>query len=72
MYPTLGPDLAATGPILLVAALGVVVVLLDAFRNDDATIPWISGLGMGLAGVWQAVQVADVGVAFEGQVFVGG
>ncbi|MEM0962980.1 MAG: NADH-quinone oxidoreductase subunit N, partial [Bacteroidota bacterium] len=47
-------------------------VLLDAFRNDDATIPWISGLGMGLAGVWQAVQVADVGVAFEGQVFVGG
>ena len=72
MYDSFLADLAATGPILWVAALGVLVVVLDAFRNDDASIPWIAGVGMTLAAVWQALQVDAVGTAFEGQVFVGG
>ena len=72
MYDTLGLDLYGTGPILFVAALGVLVVLLDAFRNDDASIPWIAGLGMTAAAVWQGFLVPDVGVAFDGQVYVGG
>ncbi|WP_420457335.1 NADH-quinone oxidoreductase subunit N [Rubrivirga sp.] len=72
MYDFFLADLAATGPILLVAGLGVLVVLLDAFRNDDASIPWIAGVGMAVAGVWQAFAVGDAGTAFEGQVYVGG
>lgn len=72
MYDTLGLDLFGTGPILLVAALGVLVVVLDAFRNDDAAIPWISGLGMTAAAVWSAFLIDDVGTAFYGEVYVGG
>lgn len=72
MYDSFLADLAATGPILLVALLGVLVVVLDAFRNDDASIPWIAGVGMTVAAVWQALAVGDVGTAFEGQVYVGG
>ena len=72
MYDSFLADLAATGPILLVAGLGVLVVLLDAFRNDDASIPWIAGLGMVAAGVWTAFYVPTSGVAFEGQVYFGG
>ncbi len=72
MYDSFLADLAATGPILFVAALGVLVVVLDAFRNDDASIPWVAGLGMTAAAVWQAFLVPDAGLAFEGQVYVGG
>ena len=72
MYDSFLADLAATGPILMVAGLGVLVVLLDAFRNDDASIPWIAGLGMVGAAIWTAFWIEAPGVAFEGQVYVGG
>ena len=71
-YSSFPADLAATAPILLVAGLGVVVVLLDAFRNDDAAIPWIAGVGMAVAAVVQAFWVFEPGMAFEDQVTVGG
>ncbi len=72
MYDSFLADLAATAPILMVAGLGVLVVLLDAFRNDDAVIPWIAGIGMTAAAVMQVFWIGDPGTAFEGQVFVGG
>ena len=72
MYDSFLADIAATGPILFVAALGVIVVLLDSFRNDSPMIPWLAGIGMAAAAVWQAFWVASPGVAFEGQVYVGG
>ena len=72
MYDTFLADLAGTGPILLVALLGVLVVVLDAFRNDDASIPWVAGLGLVGAAVWSAAQVGAPGIAFAGQVYVGG
>ena len=72
MYDLFLADLAATGPILFVAGLGVLVVLLDSFRNDSPAIPWIAGAGLALAGVWQALQVGAPGVAFGGEVYVGG
>ncbi len=72
MYDLFLADLAATGPILFVAALGVAVVLFDSFRNDSPAIPWVAGVGMTLAAVWAALGVGDPGVAFEGQVYVGG
>ncbi|WP_412062716.1 NADH-quinone oxidoreductase subunit N [Rubrivirga sp. IMCC45206] len=72
MYDSFPADLAATGPILLVALLGVIVVVLDAFRNDDAMIPWVAGLGLAAAAVWTGFQVGVSGTAFEGEVYVGG
>ena len=72
MYDSLLGDLAATGPILLVAALGVLVVLLDSFRNDSPAIPWIAGAGMAGAAVWEAFLIGRPGIAFGGEVYVGG
>ena len=72
LYDSFLGDLATTAPILLVAALGVAVVLLDAFRNDSPAIPWIAGVGMAAAAVWQAFLVPTAGVAFGGEVYVGG
>ncbi|MGB3541365.1 NADH-quinone oxidoreductase subunit N [Rubrivirga sp.] len=72
MYDSLGIDLLGTGPILMVAAIGVLVVLLDAFRNDDASIPWIAGLGMLGAAVWQFFLIDQPTTAFYGEVYVGG
>ena len=72
MYETLPADLATTGPILLVAALGVVVVLFDSFRNDSPLIPWLAGGGMVAAGIWEAFLVGASGIAFGGEIYVGG
>ena len=72
MYDSFVADLVSTGPILMVAALGVLVVVLDAFRNDDASIPWVAGIGMTVAAVLQAFAIGDPGTAFDGQVYVGG
>ncbi len=72
MYDSFLADLASTGPILFVAALGVVVVLFDSFWNDSPVIPWIAGVGMALAAVWSGFWIDAPGVAFEGQVYVGG
>ena len=72
MYDHFLADLAATGPILLVAAVGVAVVLLDSFRNDSPAIPWISGAGMLAAGVWTAIWLGSPVEAFNGQVLAGG
>lgn len=72
MYASLLPDLLATAPILLVAALGVVVVLVDAFRNDSPSIPWIAGIGMAVALVLELSAIGRPATAFEGQVITGG
>ena len=72
LYDSFLADLAATAPILLVAGLGVVVVLLDAFRNDSPAIPWIAGVGMAAVAVWQGFLVPTPGVAFAGEVYFGG
>ena len=72
MYDSLLADLAATGPILLVAAVGVAVVLIDSFRNDSPAIPWISAAGMVAAGVWTAFWLGSPVEAFNGQMFAGG
>jgi NADH-quinone oxidoreductase subunit N len=72
MYETLLPDLAATGPILLVAAAGLAVVLLDSFRNDAPSIPWISGATMAAAMAWELLRIDTTAVAFAGHVYTGG
>ncbi|HEX8299884.1 MAG TPA: NADH-quinone oxidoreductase subunit N [Rubricoccaceae bacterium] len=72
MYDHFLADLAATGPILLVAFAGVAVVLIDSFRNDSPAIPWISAAAMVGAAAWTSAWLGTAGVAFNGQVLVGG
>ncbi|NNF58269.1 MAG: NADH-quinone oxidoreductase subunit N, partial [Rhodothermaceae bacterium] len=72
MYPSLLADLAATGPILLVALMGIVIVLVDSFRNDSPLIPWLAGGTLALALVIEVLRLGEGGTAFEGHVLWGG
>lgn len=74
MYDFLLPDIAGTAPILLVALVGVVVIVLDAFRNDHGSIPWLGGAALITSiGIEYARLVAgDVSSAFFGHVITGG
>ncbi|MDX1438296.1 MAG: NADH-quinone oxidoreductase subunit N [Rubricoccaceae bacterium] len=72
MYDFLLPDVVATGPILLVALVGILVVVLDAFRNDHAIIPWLGGLVLVAAIVIELARFGSSGEAFMGHVLTGG
>ncbi len=72
MYDTLLPDLGAAFPTVLVAVLGIVVVLYDAFRNDAPEIPWIAAVGLGLALVLELFALDNPATVFAGQLFTGG
>jgi NADH-quinone oxidoreductase subunit N len=72
MYDFLLSDIAATGPILLVALMGIVVVLVDSFRNDSPLIPWITGGTLAVALVIELLRLGTGGTAFEGHVLWGG
>ena len=72
MYDSLLADLGASAPILLVAAMGVVVVLVDSFRNDSPIIPWLSGGAMTLALALQFTGGLAERTAFGEQLLAGG
>ena len=72
MYDSLLIDSYRMLPILLVAAVGIAVVLVDAFRNDSPIIPWLSGLGLVGAFALEAVKMHEPSVAFAGQTYSGG
>ncbi len=72
MYDSLIPDVLATGPTLLVAAVGILVVLVDSFRNDSPAIPWLAGGALLVALVLEMVKMATPGSAFQGHVLTGG
>ena len=72
MYDFLLADTARVLPILVVAAVGIAVILLDAFRNDSPSIPWLAGAGLVAAFVLEGFKLYDPQVAFFGQVYSGG
>ena len=72
MYDSLLVDLGAVAPILLVAAAGVAVVLIDSFKNDSPLIAWLSGGVMTAALAIEMLSVGAEHVAFGGQVYTGG
>ena len=73
MYDFFFADLAALAPALVVAAVGIAIVLLDAFRNDSPTIPWIAIGGLALAAVLELDKVgAPTTSHFDGQMWSGG
>ena len=72
MYDQLFADLGATAPILLVGFLGVAVVLIDSFRNDSVTIPWIAGMGFVVALLLEVESMGRETAHFAGHVLSGG
>ena len=72
MYDSILFDTARVLPILVVAFAGIVVILVDAFRNDSATIPVLAGLGLAAAFGLEGLTLFDPRLVFAGQVASGG
>ncbi len=72
MYDSLLLDTGRVLPIFLVAAVGILVVLVDAFRNDSPTIPILSAVGLLAAFALEGLRLFDPATAFYGQVYSGG
>ncbi len=72
MYDFLLPDIAATAPILIVALMGVVVVAIDSFSNDNANIPWIAGASLVAAMAIELARLGTTETAFMGHMMSGG
>ncbi len=42
VYNSLGSDLAAALPLVIIAIAGMAIIIIDAYRNQHASIPWIA------------------------------
>ena len=72
-YASVGTDLVATFSMVLVSVVGLVMVVVDAFRNDDRSIPWMAGFAFLAAMVWEFFALGnEPGTAFHGAVRTGG
>ena len=72
MYDSLFLDTGRVLPIFIVAAMGIAVVLVDAFRNDSPSIPILSAIGIVAAFALEGMRLFDPTTAFYGQVYSGG
>jgi len=72
MYDQFAADLFTALPILIVAAVGIAVVLVDSFQNDSPMIPWLSGAAMLVATGLEAMRLGSDHVAFAGHLYGGG
>ena len=66
-------DLAATFSLGVVALVGLAMVVIDSFKNDARSIPWLGGLALAGCMVWEAFSLtAEPGTAFLGFLRTGG
>ena len=72
MYDSLLADTFQMLPILLVGAVGIAVILLDAFQNDSRTIPVLAGVGLIAAFALEGLKLYAPATAFYGQMYSGG
>ncbi len=72
-YDLLWADLPDIFSMVLVSIAGLVVVVVDAFRNDHRSVPWITAAALSAAIGWEAAHLdAASGTAFFGMVRTGG
>ena len=72
-YDTLLTDLVGGLSIVLLSVAGVVLIVWDAFKNNDRRLPWVAAVALGLAAIWECTQVATASTtAFYGLIYVGG
>jgi len=72
-YSTMAADLPAVFSMSVVGLVGLVMVMMAAYRTENPAIPWLGVAGMGVAVVWEFFQLsAEPGTAFFGAVRTGG
>jgi len=72
-YVTLFSELGGVFSMALISLVGLVVVVVDAFRNDHPSLPWISAAAMAGATGWELTVLGDpAGTALFEAVRVGG
>ncbi len=72
-YGALWADLPALFSLVITGLAGLFVIVLDAFRNNHRSIPWITGGVLAVAFVWELFALgAEPGTAFLGTVRTGG
>ena len=72
-YVTLFSELGGVFSMALVSLVGLVVVVIDAFRNDHPSLPWLSAAAMAGAIVWELFALGDpAGTVLFEAVRVGG
>ncbi len=58
-FDTILTDLAGGASILWLSLVGVIVIVWDIFRNDARELPWVAGMSLGIALVYELFKVAD-------------
>ena len=58
-FDTILVDLAGGASILWLSLVGVIVIVWDVFRNDAPQLPWIAGLSVAVAMVFELFKVSD-------------
>ncbi|GIV62212.1 MAG: NADH-quinone oxidoreductase subunit N [Rhodothermaceae bacterium] len=72
-YDALPADLVRTLPLVLIVLAGLAAVVIDAFRNNHASIPWLSVAALVVGIVWEAAGLrAPAGTAYFDLIRVGG
>jgi NADH-quinone oxidoreductase subunit N len=73
MYNSVGADLYGAFSLVLTAVVGLVLVVWDAFNNDDRSIPWAAVATLGVCILWELLHLtAPPDTAFFGMVRTGG
>ncbi len=72
-YDAVLADMGRTFPLVLVLLTGLVVVVLDAFRNNHPSIPWLAALAMGFGLIWETMGLhVAPGTAYHEMIRTGG
>ena len=72
-YDAFLPDMGQTFSMVLLALVGLALVVLDTFRNNDRSIPWIAAAALAVALVSELYALGNPsGTAFFGMVRTGG
>ena len=72
MYDSLGADMWAVLPMVIVTLAGLIVIVVDCFNNDSKLVPLLALAGVIVAGVVELMRMDSSGFAFMETVRVGG
>lgn len=72
-YTTIGTDLLGAFSLVVVGLVGLVIVVWDAFRNNDPALPWVAAAALAGTMIWELSHLgSEPGLVFFDQVRTGG